>query len=194
MEDENALINRTNLVRKFISEINNLSVEMNADTKKVIMYNPTKTIEIIRLMETNEFQFSMNLLFEFLEEQNSPNSQSGYIKTPIVQNAMVHIMSYKNGEFKIINAGSNNSWIRHSFIQTQQPNGIIRNTKKFLTTLNMGYKVLPDSEESHFQHMTTDGLVLELEECIAIHKMIQTLKEYGSVVQATPDIKALMFF
>ncbi len=194
---EDGLINRTNIVRRFIREMSNMEISREkSNTERTVV--STDDLEIIRIIATNELIFKMVLDCTVTEEQYVENNFAvpggGYQKVQKKYQHSVEVMKLIDGKFSMINAGANDKWIRLSYVAKQSSDGTIYNTKELQTTLNVGYKVLPDSEESHFQRMTTDGLILELPECIAIWEILERCKEFGSLVQATPDIKVHLYF
>lgn len=195
---EDSLINRTNIVRRFIREMPHMELSREkSNTEKTVI--STEELEITRIIATNELIFKMVLECTVTEEQYVEHNfvvpgGGGYRKVQNNYQHSVEVMRFLNGKFSMINAGADNNWIRFSYVAKQRPDGSIFNTKELQTTLNTEYKVLPDSEESHFQRMTTDGLILELPECIAIWEILERCKEFGSLVQATPDIKVHLYF
>ncbi|UYE98912.1 hypothetical protein XbC2_512 [Xanthomonas phage XbC2] len=195
---EDSLINRTNIVRRFIREMPNMEISREqSSTERTVL--ETEELEIIRIIATNELIFKMVLECTVTEEQYVEHNfvvpgGGGYRKVQNTYKQKVEVMKFLDGKFSMVNAESNSNWIRFSYVAKQRPDGTIYNTKELQTTLNIGYKVLPNSEESHFQRMTTDGLVLELPECIAIWEILERCKEFGSLVQATPDIKVHLYF
>lgn len=194
---EDSLINRTNIVRRFIREMPNMELSRElSNTERTVI--GTKELKIIRIIATNELIFKMVLGCTVTEEEYVDHNfavpgGSGYRKVQNSYNQEVEVIRFLNGKFSMVNAGADNNWIRFSYVAKQRPDGTIFNTKELQTTLNTEYKVLPDSEESHFQRMTTDGLILELPECIAIWEILERCKEFGSLVQATPDIKVHLY-
>ena len=194
---EDALINRTNIVRRFIREMPNMEISRErSNTERTVI--GTEDLEIIRIIATNELIFKMMLGCTVTEEEDVGHNFAvpgggGYRKVQNTYQQKVEVMKFLDGKLSIVNAGANNNWIRFSYVAKQRPDGTIFNTKELQTTLNTEYKVLPDSEESHFQRMTTDGLILELPECIAIWEILERCKEFGSLVQATPDIKVHLY-
>ena len=200
---DNGLINRTNIVRSFIKSFNNMVVDpTRSDVEQTVLISPDGELYVECVNGTHEFKFYMNMQFSVLEEDYNTyanphlrNSNSISNKIPINYTEHVQVMRLmSNGEFTMISADSDSEWVRNTYVAKRDANGDISHFKGMQTILNIGYKVLPDSEESHFQRMTTDGLILELDECIAISKMVQRFKEYGSLIQVTPDIKAYMYF
>ena len=194
---EDSLINRTNIVRRFIREMPNMELSRElSNTERTVI--GTKELKIIRIIATNELIFKMVLGCTVTEEEYVDHNfavpgGSGYRKVQNSYNQEVEVIRFLNGKFSMVNAGADNNWIRFSYVAKQRHDGTIFNTKELQTTLNTEYKVLPDSEESHFQRMTTDGLILELPECIAIWEILERCKEFGSLVQATPDIKVHLY-
>ena len=194
---EDSLINRTNIVRRFIREMPNMELSRElSNTERTVI--GTKELKIIRIIATNELIFKMVLGCTVTEEEYVDHNfavpgGSGYRKVQNSYNQEVEVIRFLNGKFSMVNAGADNNWIRFSYVAKQRVDGTIFNTKELQTTLNTEYKVLPDSEESHFQRMTTDGLILELPECIAIWVILERCNEFGSLVLATPDIKVHLY-
>lgn len=195
---EDSLINRTNIVRRFIREMPNMEISREqSNTERTVIC--TEELEIIRIIDTNELIFKMMLDFTVSEEEEVGHNYavpggSCFRKVQKSYQQKVEVMKFLDGKLSMINAGANNNWIRFSYIAKQRSDGTIYNSKELQTTLNAEYKVLPDSEESHFQRMTTDGIILELPECMAIWEILERCKEFGSLVQATPDIKVHLYF
>lgn len=195
---DDGLINRTNIVKRFIRDMPNMKISSElSDTEKTVI--STYDLEIIRIISTNELIFKMMIECTVSEDEAvdinyAVPGGTGYRKVHNTYRQKVEVMKFVDGKFSIVNAGSNNNWIRLSNVVKQQPNGRVFTAKELQTTLNTEYKVLPSSEETHFQRITTDGLILELPECIAIWEFVEFSKEFGSLVQATPDIKVHLYF
>jgi hypothetical protein len=196
---ENALINRNGIVKKFIKEKSNFELSLSqSNTKQTVIINDDGKFEIVRILETDEIIFNAVMHCTVMEEEYKPGFATpgggGYVKVPNVYEQKIEVMRYHNGSFSMINAGSNDNWIKLSYVSRYKSDGTLYNAKELTTNLNMKYKVLPDSEESHFQRTTTDGLILDLEQCLDVESLVEFVKMFGSQVQATPDIKVCMYF
>lgn len=196
---ENALINRNGIVRNFIKEKQNFELSLSrSNTEQTVIINDDGKFEIIRILKTDEIIFNAMMHCTVMEEEYKSGIATpgggGYVKVPNVYEQKIAVMRYHNGSFSMINAGSNDNWIKLSYVSKHRPDGTLYHSKELTTDLNMKYKVLPDSEESHFQRTTTDGLILDLEQCLDVQRLVEFVKMFGSQVQATPDIKVRMYF
>jgi hypothetical protein len=195
---DDGLIHRNNIVRTFADNLDKFSIDSKSSTTSEMVYIcEDSNLKIKKNNETNEFTFSMLMKFTVLEDLPFDASPVGFRnnKIPVNYTSVVDVMKFSNGAFSVINAGSNNEWVESTYVPVRDTYGtIVGHEKGIITKLNTTYKVLPDSEESHFQRITTDGLVLELDECMMVYEIVNKIMQLGSLVQATPDIQAHLYF
>lgn len=198
------LINRHNIVQFFYDLLADLKIS-DQSTDSCMVYTIEDVLKIERYVKENRFVFYMHLHGfatedEFDRQSHIYNPATGGIyKVETEITGLAKVMEYDNGKLHMVSAAENDSWITYVKKQVgfQQPNSWEWKAKLvnvFETTLNLSFTKLPLSEEAHFQQITIDPLVLELDYCLMVDDVINFLNETGSIVQVNPNLKVHLLF
>lgn len=197
------LLNRHNIVKLFKNNLHNLSVS-NKSTSECMVYEIDNLLSIERYVKENKYVFSM-FLTAFCTEEEYVQSFNMYSGTTIQHtfevNDLANVMTYDNGKLSMVSTEENDKWISYhrmvipSSKSSNQPwAGAVSYKDKLQTVLNMSFSKLPLTEETHFQQLTVDPLVLELEYCLYINDIIEYIKQIGCIVQVDPKLNVHLFF
>ncbi|AFC21926.1 hypothetical protein GAP32_468 [Cronobacter phage vB_CsaM_GAP32] len=198
------LINRHNIVQFFYDSLSDLKIS-DQSTDSCMVYTIEDIIKIERYVKENRFVFYMHLHGfatedEFDVQSHVYNPATGVIhkvETEII--GLAKVMEYHNGKLDMVSAAENDNWITYikKQVSFRQPNSWQwepKLVKEFETKLNLSFKKLPLSEEAHFQQITIDPLVLELDYCLMVDDIINFLNGTGSIVQVNPNLKVHLLF
>ena len=191
---DSGLITRTGIINHFYDNISEFVID-HVNANVIVLNNSSKNLQIQNDVLKDEISFFMNISSRFTYSTYSDyGSPVPFDRTQNITNRC-KVMLAENGKFNMVSAEDNDEWLTCRKDVIQDPNGKYREGEYRLdTVLNKSFKVLPDSEELHFQRCTVDDYVCEYEECIKIHEMIRHIKSFGTVVSVNPKLKATFIF
>lgn len=197
MNDKSDLINRHNIVQFFYDALPELTV-CRSSSSNCMVYEIKDILRIERFVDKNMYFFSM-YLSAFLEETTGCfNSLTGSFEVSEKEiTELATVMAYKNGRLEMVSASDNDDWL--SIIKKGNP---YYTTMPYIssvidalsTNLNCCFSKLPLTEESHFQQITVDPIVLELKYCLMFDSIINFINSIGTIVQVSPSLKAHLLF
>lgn len=196
MNESSDLINRHNIVQFFYDALPELTISRSSSSNCMV-YEIKDILRIERFVDKNMYFFSM-YLSAFLEETTGCfNSLTGSFEVYEKEiTELATVMAYKNGRLEMVSASDNDDWL--SIIKKGNPYTTMPYIPSVIdalsTNLNCCFSKLPLSEEAHFQQITVDPLVLELNYCLMVNDIIKFINSTGSIVQVNPSLKAHLLF
>ena len=197
---DDALINRHNIINLFHQNLKNLKISDKRNDDHITFYIPD-LLEVKRYINQNVYEFSMMMKGYVSEEvwdgfNSYFPSGNGYVKVTKEVSNMVNVIRY-DGSFKMVSTTNDDNWIFYDRRQAITPSYKGYNTEvshSLCTNLNIGFQKLPVTEEEHFQRITTDELVLELEYCLKFKEIIDFINSIGTIVKPNPDLQIYLLF
>lgn len=177
---------RNNIVREFSNKLSEFKLTFELiNNLNLLVLNYRDHLKIYK--EPNgTIQFHKKIKCEF-------NERGWVYTTPLIILNLVKVMEVKpDDSFSMVSGMVNDSWL--TVVANPVYSNPINDNHTLETELNMHLPSIPNSEDLHFQLLTTHDIVLDLPECIMLNEMLEKIKSIGSIVQVSPLLKANMLF
>lgn len=190
--------NRNNIVNYFYNNLHTAELTTASDSEKTVVVLDNGKAKITK---TEDFiTFEMNLSGTKVEQYEDYYSKRN-VKEHANFSGIAKVMEFnvKTCSFDMVSCSSTDNWLDVHYIMKQvfdETMQVYRSERVLAleTNLNSHYYRLPSTEEEHFQRMTTDGLVLDLEVCQRLYNIIDRLNGFGEIVKANDNLYVNLFF
>lgn len=190
--------NRNNIVNYFYNNLHTakLSTTSNSD-KTVVVLDDGKA----KITKTEDFiTFEMKLSGTKVDEYEDYHHQRK-VKSHESFSGLVKVMQFnvKTSSFDMVSCSHTDNWLDVHYVMQQvyDEKTMLHKAERvqsLTTNLNSHYYRLPSTEEEHFQRMSTDGLILDLEVCQRLYNIIERLNGFGEIVKANDNLYVNLFF